>query len=229
MYLSKTQKLFRYIWRIDAVLILVAAAAAVFAVIALLISEINSSIRHREAVAAAPPVTARTANEDLHLGGLFPVEGTSVFRAILTSERRGIDLSSSGYSGDTRNILFLDFSNGGAKWLLPTRNELITFNTDVHESSQRGESAPPVATVILAKPYSTHPETADGRVLLFDPAARHVIEIATGVHEVDGAAITSGGEIAVLFERSKKYQLAFFDRSSLRKLRENEVNVPQLK
>jgi len=160
---------------------------------------------------------------------LFPVEGTSVFRAFLTSERRAIELSSSGYSGDTRNILFLDFSSGSAKWLLPTRNELITFNTDIPEPSHRGESAPPVATVILAKPYSTHPETTDGRVLLLDPAARQVIEIATGVHEVDGATITSAGEIAILFERSKRYQLAFFDRSSLKKLRENEVNVPQLK
>jgi hypothetical protein len=226
---NRSSKFFRYAWRINAVLILLAAAAGVCLFAVLAISEIGSSIRRRQVAAATPPIAGKPDSRNLRLSGLSPVEGTSVFRAILSSEQPGvIEMSSSGGSSETRNMLFVDASSGVAKWLLPSAGELITWNTDIPELQRSGEQKPPLATVVLVKPYSKNPDPAGGRLLLLDVAANNVQEIATSVREVNGASLTPSGEIAILFERNRKYTLARFDRATLSKLGEREIIVPNL-
>jgi hypothetical protein len=214
----RSAKFFRIIWRLDAILILLIAAAALFGVISLFVSEIRSNARQREAAAAAPPVAANAEKNVLRLGGLAQIEGTTVFRASLTSRKGGgVEFSSSGgYENETHNILFIDAADGNARWLLPSNHELITFDTNVSGNDTKG----PIATVVLVD---------TGRLLLFDPAAKHINEVATGVHDVDGVTLMSGGPIAVLYESNRRYHLATFDRASLAKISEREVNVPQLK
>jgi hypothetical protein len=226
----RSAKFFRYIWRIDAILIFIAAAAAVFGVVMLIVSEIKSSARQREAAATAPPVVENAAKKDLRLGGLTRIEGTSVFRAELTSARHGVEFASGGgYGSETRNILFIDSADASARWLLPSDKEVITFDTAIADPASSDESKPPIATVILVKPYSDNPDGVDGRLLLLDPVARHIHEVASGVNAVDGASLTPDGQIAILFESSRTYRLALFDHSSLLKISERVVNVPQLK
>ncbi|MGZ8811638.1 MAG: hypothetical protein ACXW29_10915 [Thermoanaerobaculia bacterium] len=227
--MSRTNSFFRYVWRINAVLILLAAAASVWLIAVLVISEIGSSIRRRQVAAATPPIAGKPESKNLHLSGLSPVEGTSVFRAMLSSERPGkIEISSGGYAPETRNMLFVDASTGVAKWLLPSDKELITWNTDIPDVQRSGEQKPPVATVVLVKPHSNNPDPVGGRLLLLDVAANKVQEIATNVRDVNGASLTPSGEIAILFERDRKYALASFDRRTLSKLREREIIVPNL-
>ncbi len=85
-------------------------------------------MRHREVAAAAPKVVASSETKQLHLGGFVNVPGTSVYKATLMSEREGRDvLSSSGYAGDSRNILFIDLTTGAGRWLLPSDDQVITF------------------------------------------------------------------------------------------------------
>jgi len=224
-------KFFRWVWRVDAVLILLVAAAALFGVITVLVSEARSSARQRQAAATAPPVVPNAEKKALRLGDLTHIEGTTVFRAELTSQRRGMEFSSSsGYATETRNVLLIDLSDGSARWLLPSDKELVAFEIAVPEPSHVDDaSKPPVARVALIKPYSENPDNADGRLLLLDPIAAQIHEVATGVHAVDGAALTPNGHIAVLFESNRTYRLALFDHSSLAKISEREVNVPQLK
>jgi hypothetical protein len=226
--LARTQKFFRYVWRINALLIFVAAAAAVVGVLWLVGSEIESSTRHRNAVAAAPPVVANAEKNHLRLGGLAHIDGTSVYRAKLSSDTEGVSLGSSGYSRDTRNILFINLSTGAGKWLLPSDHEVITFNEDVTEPFPTGETHPPLATVVLAKPYASHPESVTGRILVMDAAAEHISEVASGVADVHGVSLTPTGEIAVLFERDRQYQVALFEKASLRKISERHIDAPLL-
>ena len=228
---TKLQTFFHWVWRLDAILIFIAAAAASFTVIAFLISNIGGSIRgrDRQPQTEAPPVAAGKEATELHLGGLVPIEGTMTFKANLSSERRGTKMGySSGDSSDVRNILFIDFATGRARWLLPSNKELITRDLEVADASLQGGVRPPAAEVVLAKPDSPNRDVEDGRLLLLDPTAQKVTEIATGVHDVDSATVTPAGQIAILFESQRKYQLAFFDRSSLAKVKQSEVIVPRL-
>jgi hypothetical protein len=225
---SRAPRFFRWIWRINAVLILVAAAAAVCGVVAFVVSEVQSSVRRHDAVAAAPRVVANSESAQLHLGGFSIIPGTSVYKALLTSGRGGIDIGSSGYAADTRNILFVDLATGAGKWLLPSDDQTITFDENVDEN-HRDADRTTLANVFLVKPYSSHSEAAPGRLLVTDATAAHVTEIAPDVQSVNGVTLTPAGEIAVFFQRGRNYEVALIDKSSLRKISERTITVPELK
>jgi hypothetical protein len=222
----KAQRFFRYLWRVNAVLIAVAAAGVAVAVVLVTVELIQGNVRRREA-AAASVIPGKPANKELSLSGLFPIEGTSIFRATLSTERHGNHLGSlsSGDASELRNMLFVDTATGTATWLLPNDKELITNHEDV---SEPGEHKPPLAIVALVKPDGENADAATGRLLMLDVAARHVEQFASDVRALDGVTITAGGDIAVLFQKNRKYYLASFDRTTLAKRSEREIAVPDL-
>lgn len=221
--MSSGQRFFRWVWRINALLILVAAAAAVCGVVTLVVSEVQSNIRRREAVKVAPPVVASSEAKQLRLGGFTNVRG-SVFRALLTSESESSRLSS-GYSSDTRNVLFVDLTTGTGRWLLPTDDQVITVDQNLDDEKDHTV----LATVYLVKAYANGSAAETGRLLVADVAAEHVTEVAKDVQNVHGVTLTPTGEIAVLFERARNYEVALVDKSSLRKISEHTIAIPELK
>ncbi|SRR5579871_327680 len=105
--MSKFQKLFRYLWRINAVLILVAAGSIVFGVAGLIAGEVGArTAGRREAEAGIPVAPAADSNAHLSLRRASVVEGTNFMRADLSLDHAGKGFSSGGYS-ETRNILFI--------------------------------------------------------------------------------------------------------------------------
>src|SRR4051794_40251752 len=100
--MNRTSRFFRQVWRVNALLILVAAAAATFGVCALVWSQFESNMRHHSADAAAPVVPGKQASRELRLGGLSPVDGTTLYRAVLSTPDHGVgSFSSGGYPSDT--------------------------------------------------------------------------------------------------------------------------------
>ncbi|HXH95560.1 MAG TPA: hypothetical protein VNN25_28545, partial [Thermoanaerobaculia bacterium] len=155
--MNRTSRFFRQVWRVNALLILVAAAAAAFAVCAFVWSQLEGSLRRQSAETVAPIIPGKPATHELHLGGLVAIDGTSLYRATLSTpaDRSGSSFSSGGYSSDTRNILVVDGASATSHWLLPTDKELIVFNQDVgNPESKEGHAQPPLATVVLVKTLS---------------------------------------------------------------------------
>lgn len=230
--MSKIQRLFRYVWRVNAVLILVATAGVSFAVVTLMWSEFGGSAARSRVFEAAPSLGGSDSGERLFLGQVSLVRGTSVLRGELVSHRSsaGISSGSGGYS-ETRNILFVDSESDVARWLLPDDDHVITEHPDVPLITQvddRGGGRP-VATLALVKSAHADLEATEGTLLLFDPAGVHVQTVAEGVRALHSATLDAGGRIALLFERRRKYVLASFDGTSLEKKEEHEVTVPALK
>jgi hypothetical protein len=224
--MMKSQKFFRYLWRINAVLILVAAGAVTFGVGALLVEEFGArAARSREAEAGIP-VVAAGPNARLSLGRASVVAGTDVLRADLSLNRGGEGFSSGGYT-ETRNILFIEPGQKAARWLLPDNDYVIGQSSDVTDETDRNARRM-IASAVLVKPTAGSPETAAGRLLLFDPPGRKVVEVASNVREIHLASL-SGGELIILYERDRRLVLATFDPGSLAKHREQEIDVPQLK
>ena len=229
--MSRGQRFFRWVWRINAVLILVAAAALVCGVVAFVVSEVKSGIRQRAAAAAAPRVVAANArSSELRLNGFTNVPGTSVYEARLTSQREGgIEISSgSGSYAETRNILFIDLTTGSGRWLLPSDDQMITYDETVTEGGPN-EDRKALARVMVVKPYATRSEENAGRLLVMDVAGEHVTDVASDVQNVQGVSLTPAGQIAIIFERARKYECALLDKSSLRKIAERPIAVPELK
>jgi hypothetical protein len=136
---SKWQKVFRYLWRINAILILVAAGAITLGVGALLVGEFGaSSARTREAE-SGPLATGGTSDPRLFLGQASVVPGSSFMRADLLLHHDGGGFSSGGYA-DTRNVLFIDPGEKNARWLLPDDKSIIVESSDVMANDDQSKS-----------------------------------------------------------------------------------------
>jgi hypothetical protein len=225
--MRRSQKLFRYLWRINAVLILFAAGAITIGVGALMVEEFGArATRNREAEVGIPLAAAADSNAHLSLGRTSLAAGTNVMRADLSLNRGGAGFSSGGYT-ETRNILFIEPGQKVARWLLPDNDHIIRDSSDITEDID-GKAKRMIATAVLVKPTIGLPETDAGRLLLFDAPGRKIVEVASNVREIHLTSL-SGGELTILFERNRRLVLATFDPGSLAKRGEQEIDVPQTK
>ena len=222
----RSQKIFRYLWRVNAVLILLAAGAVSFGVGALLVEEFGRrTARGREADAGIP-IAAADPNARMSLGHASVVEGTNVMRADLSFNRGGAGFSSGGYT-ETRNILFIEPGQKTARWLLPDNDHIITDSSDITENTE-SKAKRLIATAVLVKSPASSPEATAGKLLLFDASGRKIVEVASAVREVHLASL-SAGDLTILYERDRRLVLATFDPASLGKRAEQVIDVPQPK
>jgi hypothetical protein len=224
--MRKSQIFFRYVWRVNAVLILLAAAAVTLGVGGLLVQEFGfKAARNREAEAGIA-VSGTNAKSDLVLSRASVVEGTQVMRAEL-QRFPGEAKFSSGYSSETRNILFIEPGQKAAHWLLTDNDHIVVDSSDITDQKEPNEKRV-VVTAVLVKSATESPENAVGKLLLFDPPGKRIVEVADHVRTIQVASI-KGGELSILYERNKRLFLDVFDPQSIGKLREQEIEVPQLK
>src|SRR5688572_12525250 len=221
--MSKSQKLFRYVWRINAIVILVAAVIITLGVGALLAEELWRAARRRQEPDVRLSIPDSNPRARLSLSHASLVRGTNVMRAELQGESDGGKFSS-GYGKETRNILFIEPGNKKGRWLLPDNNHVITDSNDFTEQKNSDEKRV-IATAIVVSPMQQSSDSADGKLVLFDATGKNVVEVADNVREIHITS-TAGNELTILFERDKRLVFAAFDARSLAKLREQEIEVP---
>ena len=224
--MRNSQRFFRYLWRINAVLILLAAGAITFGVVTLLVGEFGARVARNREAAAGIAVVAADSNAHLSLGSVAVVAGSDVMRADLSLNRGGAGFSSGGYT-ETRNILFIEPGQKAAHWLLPDNDHIISDSSDIAEHSDQ-KTKRVVATVVLVKSTTPSPETAVGKLLLFDPRGEKIVEVANNVRTMHLASLSSS-DLTILYERDRRLVLASFDPKSLAKHSEQEIDVPQIK
>jgi hypothetical protein len=214
--MSKSARFFRVIWRVNAILFLVVAIAAAFAVVSFAIGQVRESFRVHERAKTEPKVVApKGTTDDLTLNGFIAVEGTSTLRADLTSrDRSSAGSFSSGPGGypETRNIFYLDLETSTAHWLLSTNDQRIAYKEDVTRTAEHGQSLP-VATVVLTRALSS--ESDGGQLLVTNPTATAVKPVAANVTRVSGQSLTRNGDLAIVFEQARNYQVAIVDPTTL--------------
>ena len=165
----------------------------------------------------------KVVGKDLLLWGFAAVDGTDVFRASLNESGSGF--GSGSYNVTTRNILFIEKS-GQARWLLPDHTHEVTEHAVARAEPHDRPIEPSVASFALVKPSG--PDPRPGRLLLFDPAGHSVQEVAKDVMSVEATA-RANGEITVLYRLRTGYVLSAFQLTTLARLRDTPVNVPEIK
>ena len=224
--MSRSQRVFRYLWRVNAVLILVAAGTVTFGVGTLLVSEFgNRTAMKREAEAGI--VAGPQADLRLSLAPAAILPGTQIMRAPLLSYRAGVGFSSGSYT-ETRNLLFVDPAEKQARWLLPDNQHVISANPDIVVTDDEPKANHLLATAALIKPSTDQLDTESGRLSLFDPGAKRIVEVADGVRKIHIATVVNG-EVSLLYERDRRLVVARYDGASLAKRGEEQIDVPQLK
>ena len=227
--MSRSAKFFRYLWRVNALLIAVAAGAIAFGVATLLAAEWDTRTARRREAAAGPLAGSIESTEDLVLQRAQPVPGTDIIRADLIGPEEGAGLSSSGGYSQTRNTLFIEPGVKEARWLLPDDDHVIVRAADVAIEAEAGKESRTIATTVLVKARGGNRETATGKLLLFDPGARRVVEVADGVRELHAATLAGDNTVRLLYERERRLVLATFLVSALTKRSEEVLAVPTLK
>jgi hypothetical protein len=222
----KAQRFFRYLWRTNAVLIFLATGAVCLVVASVMLSQVSCNARQRRAVEVAPPVVADAT--DFHLGPMRVVEG-NVLRGELLGPGESIAFGSSGYSEQTRNILYLDAQSTEARWLLPDSARVISEETTVWSDEQDPEARRQVASVALVKLPGADLEVAAGTLVVFDPLGRRVTTVAEDVRTLSHASLLDSDSILLLYERNRRYVRALIDARSFEVRSVDDVSVPELR
>lgn len=220
----KAARTFRWIWRINAIAILLVAITTLIAIVTLLVSEMASSRRRASDATAAPAI--RQSDAKLRLGPPQRVAGTSFLRAELVSEGSGKSLRSSGsYAAETHNVLFIDTASGACKWLLPSHRRTMAEKHEVFAGDDIVMDRAPLAVAALVVNHGTN----TGEVVVFEPTGTTIVTAATNVRSIHGVAANARSGFTLLFERDGNYVTADFEVPSMKKLRETPLRVPQLR
>ncbi len=223
--MTKWKKAFRYLWRVNAILILVAAGAVTFGVVAYLVSEVAGRAALRREAEAAPAVAGAKADFRTSLSQPSFVTGTAVMRAHLYRHSGSVAFSSG--TSEVRNILFIQPGEKSARWLLGD-NQHVIETTDLAEGDSYSSERRTVATAVLVKPAEGERDVEGGKVLLVDPPGRRVVDAAVGVRKIQMVVLRSD-EITLLYERDRRLVLATFDAGTFARRGEQEIDVPLLK
>lgn len=224
---SKWHRFFRYLWRVNAVLIFVAGLSVLIAVSVFIGDELIRDVRRMDGRTEPEVVSSGQADSRLTLEQFVPIKGTHFASANLVGEERysGGLSSSGGGNREVRNVLFVDLTSGSGHWLLPNHEKIIDYSADVI----RGDEAPsdtPIASLFLVKPRVADPSSADGTLILTDPSGHQRQEIAVKVREVETFLLKEPSEIIILFRSANKRWIATVDARTLSKTAEWELTIP---
>ena len=160
-------------------------------------------------------MAAADSNAHLSLGRESVVVGTNVMRADLSLNRGG-----AGFrvvvALKTRNILFIEPGQKAARWLLPDNDHIMSDSSDIRVAATNGNAQRMIATAVLVKSTTGSTESVSGKLLLFAPSGRTIVEVANNVRNIHPTSL-SGGDLTILYERNRRLVLAAFDPGSLAK------------
>jgi hypothetical protein len=223
----KAAKFFRYVWRVNAVVIFIAAIGVAAALGTMMLGGVFSGSRSAEP--ARPAVVKEEEEEQLQLANLTAIAGTNVLQANLTTAgRKGMgSLSSSDYSGgDIRNILTLDTTSGAAKWMFPTHAQVIESRTLEIDASANNDRKP-ILGVHFVKAIRDRHTDPEGRLVVSDPAATRVVTIAEHINRFEDVTLVNGNAVVVC-QRGDHYVLITVDPHTLAKTNERDVAIPKI-
>lgn len=140
----KTTRFFRYLWRINGLLIFVAALLAV-GVLAFMAIQFTDFGRHAPQQVVQVNAKPEEKPEPPTLGTFLEVRGTPFLRAPLTfgDQYRYAKFSSAGGAYSIRNYLFVNLETTEGTWLFPTDKQLIADSDELCEVVQKDGSSPP--------------------------------------------------------------------------------------
>lgn len=212
----KTTRFFRYLWRINGLLIFVAAQLAV-GVLAFMAIQFMDFGRH--APQQVVPVNAKPEEkpEPPTLGTFLEVRGTPFLRAPLTfgDQYRYVKFSSSGGSHSICNYLFVNLETTEGLWLFPTDKQLIADADELCEVVQKDSSSrPELQPLAFSYQIIDRDTNGDGQLTPDDKVSlgytrldgRGYTNVITGIDRVLGAdTIDRATKHVVIYEAGGKW------------------------
>jgi hypothetical protein len=215
-----SHRFFRIVWRINAIVLLVAAAAAVLILgigAVALGRDMFRTWGEREAVTVAGQrvESSRFQFEDFEL-----LAGTGVLRSpLVVYESYGF--GSSGGGRAILNYLYYDSSTRNAHWLLKDNEKLIWWSCDLKTSA-----TPPAESRTLGSLYAVVESDSDhdgqltssdlSSILLTDSAGSQKTRILERVSDIQGCEVLSPSSAVLFYVSKSELRAATLDLGQLR-------------
>ena len=214
----KKTRFFRYLWRINGVLIFFAALLMVGVLGYIAITFLDFGGHEAEQVVHVEPGAA-TKVEAPTLQSFYSVSGSTIMRAALTFGSRYSSSSfSKGGSYSTRNYLFFDSETLKAHWLFPDSRQLILECDELREIVQEDESKRPTSRAIAFFYHTIDSDTNGDKQLTRDdkiniaysrPDGSSYTTVIKGIDRIIGSDTIDRGKRHVLaYEADKKWLTA---------------------
>lgn len=218
----RASRVFRAIWRVDGVLILLVFIVAGVAILA----EVSSHLLHRHgaepAETDASPEAGSPGGEHLAFGSIDQLEGTAFVVVPLLSRPGDSGSFSSGDGERVRNLLFYDTATGKTRWLRPDHSGVIVERRELRE---RDAEKGPVRW--LRYEIADRDTDGDGEISAEDgvqvaisgPGGDDLSVVLRDVRVVRGYAFTPRGTLLVFHRKGKGEMVAEIDLAARKVLR----------
>jgi hypothetical protein len=210
-------RVFRIVWRINGLALLLLLLLAVVGLGGTLVSGL---FRMSHASQAPQPnvAPAEEGQPELRLGAFERILGSTVLRADLHSPERDSFSSYKGGSSVSHNVLFYDTQDGKSWWLLPDSESRIASEETVALPGQGMDA--PLAKVFLV----SDPARADAdSLMLTDLKGLKRVPLAQGNLRLDEVLCFSKDDAKVLYHDPAGYHLVTVNPTDIAKVREAPV------
>ncbi|MBI4913844.1 MAG: hypothetical protein HY823_14010 [Acidobacteria bacterium] len=211
-------RVFRIVWRINGIALLVLLVLAILGISSSLLSGLfrNSRPNALNQANLAPPVEGKP---ELRLGSFERVHATSVLRADLRSPDKDSFSSYKGGSSTSHNVLFIDTNDGKSWWLLPNSDLVIRSEQTV---SLPGEGIDkPLAKIFH---LVNEEDIKSSSLVLADLKGLKQTTISTGEIRLDEVVAFSGNDAKVIYHDANGYHIITVNPSDVTKVRESPIS-----
>lgn len=222
-------KLFKNIWRFNAVII---ALAGMLGVIVLLFSSYliyQETTRDRFKREVVNVDTETNIKEKFRLGQLHPIKGsTSVLIPLYSDQSYTANYSGSKSTTSTRNILFSDLANETNTWLLPHKKFLISEYKLINESNSYSSDEDIITILYEIVKNDTNNDSRltenDQLILsLSRPDGSNFTEVIKDIDTVIGYELISKEVLAILYSRKNQGFIAYIDLDGFKLKKDSEL------
>ena len=210
----ESNRFFRVVWRINAIVILLAGLLAVGALAAVVAGMAWDAARSSRApnvadqINVAPGDALADAEPDLvraSIGQFENIAGSTSLRAAVHVAGGSTDYSSKG-DASTRNYLYFDTATGTSHWLMPDNKTEFLTERDFPEHSGGADEArrPVLATLYQLRTQAPRGAARNDRhdqqtLAVSDPNGRHFRVLVDGIDEVNALWLDDARHIAALY------------------------------
>ncbi|WLT32739.1 hypothetical protein [Geothrix sp. PMB-07] len=211
-------RVFRIVWRINAVALLLLVLLAIVGITSTLVSALFSSSASKQA--PSPNVApAEAGKPTLRLAQFEQIASTGIIRAELRSPESG-SFSIKGGSGTAHNILFIDTADGRSWWLLPNSDLSIEGDRTIALPGT-GMDSPLGKVYNLVDPNNPNMSS----ILLSDLKGIKKSTLASGSVVLDQVVALSPNEAKIIYHDEKGFHVAVVNPVEATKIRESSLSI----
>jgi hypothetical protein len=203
-------KVFKNVWRFNAIIIAVAGVLGVVVLIfaTYMVIKETTGNRHRNDVVNVDPETK--IEELFRLGRIQHVNGSdSVIVPLYSDQDFSLNYSGSKSTVSTRNMLFSNMRTETNSWLLPTNKYLISEHRLINESNSYNHDEEIVTVLYQVVKNDTNNDerlTSSDKltIALSTPEGEKYTEVISDVDDVLGHDLLNKEAMAVMFNRNSQ-------------------------